>query len=273
VNEAATPRSADGGTALYVYGVVPKDSSADLFADVRGIDPSQPVVLLANGAVAAITSAVPLDEFGVDAIENHLRDPNWLEQKVRAHDAVLEAALGRTTVLPFRFGAVYLGEKQVRQMLVDRPELEDILSRLRGMVELGVKGILERETFRDRLATERGIEQESLPSGRAYMERKQLDRDLDEAVGTFAADCAQDSHEQLAAVAAEARANPVHRPELTGPDREMLLNGAYLVHNDHVDGFRSALAMLQARYRADGVTYELTGPWPPYNFVQDEEEA
>lgn len=262
----------DGGAALYVYGVVPSENPPEL-ADVAGIEPSQPVVLVQHDDVAAIASAVPLEEFGSDAIDGHLHDPNWLEDKVRAHDAVLEAALARTTVVPFRFGAIYLGEEQVRQMLADRPELADVLSRLNGTVELGVKGILRPDSFRERLGAERGIDQEAAPSGRAYMERKRLDRDVDEAMSTFATECASDSHESLAAVAADARANPVQRPEVLGPEREMLLNGAYLVDADHVDAFRSALSALQERYGPDGVTYELTGPWPPYNFVQDEAET
>jgi hypothetical protein len=46
----------------------------------------------------------------------------------------------------------------------------------------------------------------------------------------------------------------------------MLLNGAYLVRRD--DGrLQDAVAELESLYGPRGVTYELTGPWPPYNFV------
>jgi hypothetical protein len=46
----------------------------------------------------------------------------------------------------------------------------------------------------------------------------------------------------------------------------MLLNGAYLVRRD--DGrLREVVAELESLYGPHGVTYELTGPWPPYNFV------
>ena len=273
VTSTAGPRGGDGGTALYVYGVVPKDTSPKLFAQVRGVDPSHPVVLVNDQEVAAIASPVPLDEFGAGAIETRLRDPAWLEEKVRAHDAVLEAALGRAAVLPFRFGTIYLGEQQVREMLADRPDLARVLTRLGEALELGIKAVLDRATFRGRLEAESGLEGEPAASGRAYMERKRVDRNLDEAMGAFAAECADISHERLAAAAAEARANPVHRPEVVGSDHVMLLNGAYLVHADQVELFRSTLASLQERYAADGVTYELTGPWPPYNFVEEQEET
>ena len=74
------------------------------------------------------------------------------------------------------------------------------------------------------------------------------------------------SHERLAAVAEEARANPPQPAELSGRTEEMLLNGAYLVPRD--DGrLRDVVAELESLYGPRGVTYELTGPWPPYNFV------
>ena len=259
-----------GTTTLYVYGVVPKATPAELFADVPGVDPSAPVVLVGDGDVAAIASGVPLHEFGEDTIESNLRDPAWLEQKVRAHDRVLDAAVGRTTVLPFRFGAIYSGEEQVRKMLLERPDFADLLSRLDGAVELGVKGYLDPAAFRQRLAAGRSGDEDAA-GGRAYMQRKQQEREQDVAASSFAADCAQESHERLGAAANAARANPLQRPEAVGPDRVMVLNAAYLVRADEIDGFRAELTALERAFGANGVSYELTGPWPPYNFAQDDE--
>jgi hypothetical protein len=48
-----------------------------------------------------------------------------------------------------------------------------------------------------------------------------------------------------------------------------VLNGAYLVRRDD-PGLREAVAELESLYGAQGVTYEVTGPWPPYNFVPRE---
>src|SRR5215210_1723832 len=100
--------------ALYVYGVVRGGTSPDLFADVGGIDGNTSVRLVDVEGIAAITSPVPLSEFGTEPLERNLKDGGWLEQKVQAHNRVLSAAVGRTTVLPLRFGAIYTSEEQVR---------------------------------------------------------------------------------------------------------------------------------------------------------------
>ena len=46
----------------------------------------------------------------------------------------------------------------------------------------------------------------------------------------------------------------------------MILNGAYLVEADRVDGLRGLVDLFETHYRALGARIELTGPWPPYNF-------
>jgi hypothetical protein len=255
---------------LYVYGVVPGDTSPGLFADVDGIGASGPIRLVEADGVAAIASAVSLAEFDAEALERNLRDPSWLEQKVRAHDRVLAAVVGRATVLPLRFGAIYRSEDHVRSMLADRPRLGDDLARLEGLLEFGVKAFLDTDGLAARL---RASQEPSVAEGggRAYMLRKQFERSVDGELRTFAAGCAEASHERLAAACVDARVNPTQPRDVAGGD--MILNGAYLAEAGREPGLRSAVRELQDRYGPDGVSYELTGPWPPYNFAEDEEPA
>jgi gas vesicle protein GvpL/GvpF len=267
VNEPSAPSPETAATAIYVYGVVPAETSAALFADVRGVDASEATTLITHGGLAAVAGRVRLDEFGEEALAANLRSAEWLEANVRAHDEVLAAAVGRATVVPFRFGAVYESEDHVRTMLAERRDVTEALNRLAGAIELGVNAYLDEERFRARFAAERGVASEEAESGRAYMQRRQLERELDSAVGSFAAEIAQQAHERLAASAQDARVNPV-RPAVSGGRGEMVLNGAYLVSTGHEDTFRAAVTELGSRYADDGVAFELTGPWPPYNFAE-----
>lgn len=258
------------GSGWYVYGVVPTaEAAADAFEGAVGVDASEPVVLVEDGALAAIASKVSLAEFGEGEVEERLHDPAWLEEKVRAHEAVLETALGRTTLVPFRFGTIYRGEEQVRRMLREHPALGAALERLRGKIELGVKGFLDPARFA--AAREQAREEAHAESGRAYLLRKQAERDLDDAREAFKGECALEAHERLAAAAGDARANPPQRPEISGRRGEMFLNAAYLVGVEDEDRLRSALDELESRHSRHGVWYELTGPWPPYNFVEEED--
>jgi Gas vesicle synthesis protein GvpL/GvpF len=272
VSSAATPpSSAESGSGWYVYGVVPAAQvPAEAFAGARGVHPSGEIVLVADAELAAIASDVPLAEFGETAIAANLHDESWLEEKVRAHEAVLEAALARAPLVPFRFGTIYRSDEHVRRMLREHPDLGETLDRLRGTVELGVKAFLDVEEF-DR--KHGGDPDAAGEGGRAYMLRKQRDRRLTDARASFAAACARESHERLTAAAEDGRANPLRRPEVSGSAGQMILNGAYLVRAERQEAFEDAVAALQSDHQADGVRYELTGPWPAYNFVAVDPET
>ena len=69
-------------------------------------------------------------------------------------------------------------------------------------------------------------------------------------------------------VAAQAR---LVAPELSGRDGEMVLNSAYLVSDR--PRFEGELTALARELSERGLELELTGPWPPYNFVSEELRA
>ena len=107
----------------------------------------------------------------------------------------------------------------------------------------------------------------------AYMRGKSREaRDRDD-MDRVAAEWAETVHERIAARVSEALLNPLQNPEVSGHDGEMLLNGVYLVADGMADGFHQAAEELAAEYRELGAAVEVTGPWPPYNFVKGSIEA
>jgi hypothetical protein len=267
VTHTAEPREREGGggSGWYVYGVVAAGKTAAGFAGVRGVDSGAPVVLVDSGSLAAIASEVPLAEFGEAAIEQNLRVPEWLEGRVRAHEAVLEAALAQTPVVPFRFGTIFRSIDHVREMLDEHRDFEQALERLRGRVELGVKGFLDPARFDASRGSDAG---DDPMSGGDYMRRKQLERRLADERESFKGELARESDRRLSEAAEAGQLNPLQPPEVSGREGEMFLNAAYLVRSDDTDAFRAAVRELADKYRADGAAYELSGPWPPYNFVE-----
>jgi Gas vesicle synthesis protein GvpL/GvpF len=245
----------EAATAWYVYGVV----SSTTQPEGKGIG-SRPVEVVSEGDVAALASAVPAEEFGEAPLRERLNDRAWLERMAREHEDALERALAGTAVIPFRLCTVYESREHVAEFLsAHGAALADLLRRLDGRVELGVKAYFAPEA----------PEREEAQSGREYLLRRQRERGEAEEAARFKVECARASHERLAAAAEEARANPPQPPELSGRIEEMLLNGAYLVRRD--DGrLADAVAELESLYGPRGVTYEVTGPWPPYNFVPPE---
>ena len=258
MSEATAPAAT---TALYVYGVVPAGTKLALSGG--GVE-STDVEVVEAGDVAAIVGVVPLEEFGAEALPRNFNDRDWLERAAQAHEAVLERALGTTTVIPFRIATLYASEDSLLEFMQERgPTMAELLQHLAGKVELGVKAYFDRERERRETPKESGA---GSGPGQAYLLERQAQQAATEEADAFAIGCAQESHERLAWAALGATVNRPQPPELSGRSEQMILNGAYLVARDDT-GLEDVVRGLEDRYGERGVTYEITGPWPPYNFV------
>ena len=271
---ARTPSERASSRGYYVYAVAQAREAA-VSDDVGGVDPRFPVRILEHDGLAAIVSEVPLDEFGAETLEENVRRPEWLAEKAVAHDRVVAGALAADGLLPMRFGTIFASEEHVRDMLTrEHTAFVELLHRVHGKREWGVKAFFSREQVRRRIeafgqaAAELSAEVASAAEGRSYFARKKLERLLDDEVARTTAECAEQAHRRLAACASDARVNPPQPHELSGRTEEMLLNGAYLVAREQEAALRRAVAELSGEYAEVGIAFELTGPWPPYNFVR-----
>jgi hypothetical protein len=263
------------GEAWWAYCILADPDAAPLGAP--GVERKHEVELVQEGELVALVSAVPLSEYSDDRLREHLNDIEWVERVARAHERVLDQTLQRATILPLRLCTLYRDQEGVRRMLVEqRRLLLDGLSELEGRREWGAKVFVDQDRLAAALAEvpdAEGVEGDATEAARgrsagaAYMSRLGRARKASEQLQEFGDSVVQEIHARLEAVADKARANPLQRPELHGRHEQMLLNGAYLVSREHEQELAQVAASLQERWSASGFQLELTGPWPPYNFV------
>jgi len=261
---APPPPPEPAGEGIWVYGILRGDAPA-LPTGVA----STPVERVTAADLSALVSRVPLAEFGAEPLRRNLNDLAWLEEVARAHEAVLDAALREATVVPLRMCTIFEREQRVREMLErEHDALVEALGALDGRQEWGVKVLADRDSLeRQARAGMDAPAERGGTEGGAYLERRRFERNVRERAGALAADVADQVHARVQDWAVDAVTRPPQNPELSGHEGEMLLNGAYLIDADRVDGLRDLVADLEERHRALGVRIELTGPWPPYNFA------
>jgi hypothetical protein len=266
---------AEGEEGCYVYGVAGENCGGALLnLDVRGIDPEYPIHAMPRRDLLAVVSTVSMREFGLTTLQSNLKDIRWLAEKARAHEAVLEAASNVCTLVPMRFCTIYPNEDRVREILDEHHDVfSEALARLDGKREWGVKCFCDREILAEkaRETSEKYREMQSdaaqRSSGAAYFLKKKLDETAAAEAERLSDECAHESHSRLSQRASESALNRLHDRDLTGRKDEMILNGAYLVSEDSLSAFRDELAALSAEYGEMGLSCELTGPWPAYNFA------
>ncbi len=258
------PRLEAQAVGCYVYGIT--RAGLEPPPDVPGIEPESPVRFIREGALQTLTSDIRVDHYEPAALGERAQDLAWIEGKVRAHDAVLKELLACGAVVPCRFGTVLRDEQAVRAVLSRHADsLLATLEALDGKKEWGVKVLAGRD-LRPAAAAE------DSPSGRAYFLQKKRNEQARSDAARAAREAADACHDELSGVAAAATKLPTSERGAAGSRRargeaEMVSNGAYLVADADAERFHALVAALAERYAPLGLALEVTGPWPPYNFV------
>lgn len=273
--QAASPFQAPvrGDDLLWAYGVVGADAPAPP-ADRPGIAAGDTVRRIEVSGLAALVSRVPRAEFDAEPLRSNLNDLAWLEHVARGHEAVLDHAVAVGAIVPLRLCTIFEDEAGVRAMLErDHDALAEALRLLAGRQEWGAKLLVDPHRLAEqaRAGSDEAAAVDSTldtrSAGGAYLERRRLERHVRAQADSLAAQLAQEVHARLSDAAVDAVTRPPQNRDLSGHEGEMVLNGAYLVAADDIDDLRAAVAELEQAHRALGARIELTGPWPPYNFL------
>ena len=255
-------------TVEYVYCVVP--ATFVLSNAPGGIDRA-PVRNIVRDDVAALVTALDADDYSGDESSERMGDPEWLTPRAVAHDAVITWAADRGAVVPFSMWAMFSDERAVSDMLDERhDEFRAMLDRVSGARELCVRISADQaalvhaaEQMDDRLG-ELERQADVASPGQAYLLRRKLTELRRSASRDAGSRIAELAHAALSDRARES----VGRGSSVSNELGVLLDGAYLVDNADYDSFRSALTQLIAAYGPAGLSFDFTGPWPPYHFVR-----
>jgi len=245
-------RDRPAAAGVVVYGVVRPRVALD--HAVEGVA-GAPVDLVAAGKTAALVSDV------------ETLDLRATRRDLLAHSRVLELALESSPVLPLRFGIVFRDrESVVSELLVPRrAELESLLSRLEGLVELRVKAFyVEDEVLRDVISSDASLGSlaaatRGLPEGVPHPDRLRLGEAVAYAV---------ERERRSDADAILDRFRPLARDVAVEPDPPAgyVMTASFLVDRDRVGAFDGAMDDL-ARRSAPRLRFKYVGPLPPHSFV------
>jgi len=219
---------------LHLYGIVePHVACAG-----AGID-SEPLIPVACGEVVAVAS-------------KHSRsfDRAPSEQELWEHEGVLETLLERGAVLPVRFGVHFADRDALRAEVEPRSaQLANALARVRHRVELSVR-LLPRAVAPQPSTDE--IDPNAGPGARYLRERLEHRRDASRKLDAV--------RTRLGPRAVAERSHVLPRPGT-------IATAAFLVEDVGIESFRQEAQALEREL--EDVVLVCTGPWPPYNFVDE----
>ncbi len=255
-----------GGIGVWTYAIS-ETSDADL-SGLTGVGGAA-VRTAACAGLTAVVSDVSLAEFGEAALRRNLENLDWLDEVARAHHRVIDAASRMLELLPARLATVYSGDASLCATLAARrDQLLDRLHRVGGRAEWGVKACSAPESDpADQVLAPAGTETGG--AGLAYLKRRRAQLTAERDSRGAAVNGARAVHAELSRLAEAARLHPPQAPQLSQVRLPMLLNAAYLLPAG--DGASFAGAVEAEATAHPELRIELTGPWPPYSFVGDDD--
>jgi gas vesicle protein GvpL/GvpF len=225
---------------IYLYAIT-HDLELDELGGLSGLG-TAPLEAATVKGLTAVFNEVSSDAVRLD------------ETTMWRHEQVIEALMQRHPVLPVRFGTTFSDPGALSAALEGRrAALKASLEKVAGKVELGVRAIREGSHEDDPAA------REATPAtGRDYILNRVREHRRREAGAAEARRMLEPMHHELERLSTDARVRWSVSPET-------LLAAAFLVDEDRVEDFRSAVDRAEKQNR--DVRIFCTGPWPPYNFV------
>jgi hypothetical protein len=250
---------------VYLYGLVRSGRAPSLAAVPQGLPGTGPVrVLDGGGGVWLVTGTAPAARYGDAAMARGLKDLDWVSQCAVAHERVIRHFASRRATVPARLFTIFLSdERALTHARVSARHLARVFARVDGCEEWGVRIFADAPPG---APPARAKASAAPDAGRRFLERK---RDLLH-VARAAASAAPRA--ALAVYRRLARHTRAHRkiPVVAGTSGSLLVDAAFLVPRAGRRTFRGEVADSARRARKEGLRLTLTGPWPAYNFVDEE---
>ena len=223
-------------------------------------------MLDARGGLHIVVADAPLSKYGEAAIARGLANLEWVSRAAMAHERVVESFLSADAVLPMKLFTIFTSEERaLAHVREERKRLDTLVRRVSGHDEWSIRVVLDRG--RAERAAPKSAPSSGGRTGVAYLARKKARRDAARELAERAQATVADLYDHLSARAKLAKRRTAS--ELPAQGGSLLLDAAFLVPRRRTASFKTLAGREAKAVARHGYGVTLTGPWPPYSFVQD----
>ncbi|MFO8232029.1 MAG: GvpL/GvpF family gas vesicle protein [Longimonas sp.] len=256
--------SVDADEALYFFCLV---QTPPWPLDHEGMSGHSVRLLALDDTLTALVDVVKQDAWTGPEAEANMQSLEWVGTRATLHEEVVEAAMERGPVYPARFGTLYSSEVRLRETVRrHRSTINAFMEEVDGADEWALKVFVDRDQAAAAVAAP-ASDEDAPASGTAYLKQKQREQQARTTVDSWLHEVSDAMHTKL-------REAPVRNVEvldpsravLAAPDEALAFNWALLVDRAQRDVLRTQVQQFEAEYGKRGLSFRLTGPWPPYTF-------
>jgi hypothetical protein len=241
----------------------------------KGVDGVNQTFVVSYKEINALLSPVSSSEYNEVVLEQRIQDLEWLTPKVRYHEEIIRHAMEKSDVLPIRFGSIFTDVEKVLSILnTGYNEFSSYFDFINDKEEWGVKVYTEEIESEKIASTVEAIKQldkqiASVKPGQAFLLKKKRENLIRMQTDDYLRRLSGELYDRMSSWAIKGCRNKVLSKQATGKDARMILNAAFLLNKKDVDIFKGNLNILALDCQSDGIFFQISGPWPCYNFCPE----
>lgn len=240
-----------------IYAILDSGENSDL--GLKGMNSSS-VYTVAYKDISAAVSKVEKGSMRVS------------EEKALAYEKIVEEIMSRWNLLPMRFGTLVKNDGEVIGLLQKYYDgFVSNLARVKGKLEYGLKvlwtaekHILEKSVINEKKNSNVFDQLRGNSPSRKYLTEKFKEYRLEKALLKKAERIIENIHKPLQELSFLSKSRKI-------PSEKIFFDATYLVEKEKKDAFIERFKKLNETHR--DVKCLLTGPWPPYNFIEQLSEV
>lgn len=207
--------------------------------------------------------------------QSNLTVLKYPDNQVREHVEIVKLLSEQNSVLPFKYGTVFLTEVFLNEFILENSDsICNNFNLIDGKEEWVVCIYCDQESLKGQIEVlseaVHALENKIMasPPGKAFLiERMKSELIEDEMIK--ACTCySRNYYNKLRKLSVSSQLNKIVAKEITGREETMIMNAAFLVKKINMIDFKNTLDALRNKYGSEGFSIETNGSLPPFSFVQ-----
>ena len=221
--------------------------------------------------VTAVICKVPEEDLSGSSAETKLQDLGWVGPRAIRHEQVIEEVMSLSPVFPARFGSLFSSMETLERLVsTNLATISGFLDRVSNSSEWAVKGSLSKTRALKALVSAKLSNMSdafsSLTPGMRYFKERQMHAEAEKELAGWLQETSKAVSDELISRSISSRQRKIVGLGSEEGDKQTVLNWAFLVDRSLVRDFLERVEDANAHCDIMGLSFECTGPWPPYSF-------
>ncbi|MEI8216503.1 MAG: GvpL/GvpF family gas vesicle protein [Eubacteriales bacterium] len=257
---------------IYIYCITKGITDNELITVTTAISGINRVEILHYKDIQAVSSLVDSQEFQSDAVNKHLDNLEWVEERAMAHENIIEEIMENYSVLPMRFLTIYENERNVAEFL--KTHYGKIVKNLEvadNNFEFSIKVFLDKDKMKSSILESSDVKKKieeitAKPKGIAYLLSKKLEDTIESQIQDSVNRDAKKIFERIEALSENIITKEINEEDVDSV--ELIVNAVVLANKIKFQDLKDEIEKINDKYGESGYFLQESRPWPIYNFIE-----